>query len=462
MWDWVIPLVLALALSFLALPFAPALGAGSLKTSVGVIGGYENSQVLDSLGNPKNQVLKIPDSKEYIEVRPNIKWTQDRYELVFRPRGVLEQNHVKYQTSSGIPGGPTSDKKETTQKTDVFVTEGFISHDLNQQITTTLGLQNYQWGPAELLSPSNFIFHETIADRKNFAETRGRHLLRINGSPTKTWSTVSLLEWAENKDLTPFGDDQKFKPSFLVKNEYSWAQGPGGGAEYFGFVLGISQTAAPQKTFTRLRWGESFSLQVPWWDGLSWYGDLGHQIGSAAWYPQTNPPVTSPTNGPWLDYDQSRLESSRIYTTGVLGIRYDFVEGEIVRFEYAFDEHSYSRTERALSLQSVQPRNQEGLAALPDNYRKYWNPGIDLKTPEVIYLSFYTPDIASIKDLSGLVRWIYEPFDHSTWGYLSAQYRIGDSGTLSYGGILTTGSSLDQPLRGVASPSHTVAYRHDW
>lgn len=440
--------------------------ADEVRYSLGIIGGYENSNVLETFGNPGNQVLKIPTSKEYLEVRPNLKWTSKWMEVVFRPRGLIERRQVEYrlspQTLPQVPNNPSTIKNtESTQSSEFFLADAYFSQDLSEKISLTIGRQNYQWGPAEIMSPSNFIFHETVVDKKTFAETKGRNLLRLNITPTKSWSAVSLIEWAENNDIESFGADQKFHPAVLVKNEYGWNQG----AEYVAVVVGAVQTTVGEDTTTTMRWGEMFNLQLPFWDGFSFYGDLGHQKGSAAWYPQTQPTKIGPPGGSWVRFNQSEAQSNRIFTTGVFGVRYDFVDGEIIRLEYAFDEKALSHSKRALSRQALQPQTQDGVISLPDNYRRFWNAGTDLKTPEVLFASLYAPDIANFKDLSGLVRWSYEPFEHSTWGYLSAQYQIGDSGTLSYGGILSTGSGgshQDQPLRGTSSPSHTVAYRYDW
>ena len=65
-------------------------------------------------------------------------------------------------------------------------------------LAITYGLQNFQWGPAELVSPSNRVFHETGVFRDPLYSVRGKHLLRANVSVGRQWSLVALAELSHN------------------------------------------------------------------------------------------------------------------------------------------------------------------------------------------------------------------------------------------------------------------------
>ena len=86
----------------------------------------------------------------------------------------------------------------------------------------TYGLQNYQWGPAELLSPSNRLFHEVGVFRDPLYYVRGRISLRLNVSVGKEWSLVALAELGTTAS-TDFIAGEPFRRQAQAKFEYAAA-----------------------------------------------------------------------------------------------------------------------------------------------------------------------------------------------------------------------------------------------
>ena len=422
------------------------------KASFSVISGIQYAHILDVPGNSNNAVLRIPNQRFFLEARPDASLDYDILKIMLRPRGVYTWDRIEYASSLG-----SAPAKKTIEHSDGYLSEGFAILDLTESASLTLGRHNFQWGPAESLSPSNFIFHETVADRGVFFEAPGKDLVRLNYTPFKALSAVTLFELHENRDVNPYGAFQSFRPSALLKLELSWS----GGAEYAGFTIirheaQLSREDSQKSSWkSRISWGEYFNVTVPFIDGLSFYGDLGHQRGSSGWYPSADPGTKIPT------FSKKYLESTTLKTTSVLGIRYDFIEGEILRLEYLRDEHAYGASEKKLATQALIPTSPEDLARIRRNLEAYWNPGIDMRSPEAYFISYTVPNAFNIKGFILLARQSWEPIGSSSWFYFSSEYRIGDSGTLSYSGMLTAGAR-EGGLRGTRSPSHTFAYRHDW
>jgi hypothetical protein len=448
----IIPIVLLLGFLIGAPTVWSTTTEARFKNSLSLISGGEFSKALEVPGNDQNSALKIPSRRLFLEARPDWSLEYGLFQMVLRPRGTYEWSQSDFKTQ-----GSSKTSGKTTESTDAYLSEGFMVVDLSDTTAFTLGRQNYQWGPAESLNPSNFIFHENVSQRSVFFESMGKDIIRLNYTPFKSLSAVALLEFQENKEIKPYGAFNEFRPASLVKIDFSW----NGGAEYVGLTAAKSESQ--QMTWdgiktswnSRIAWGEYFNLLFPWIDGLSVYADMGHQKGSAGWYPSLAPQKNL------IYYDKKYLEDEKIRTTGVFGLRYDFIDGEILRFEYTRDEHAYSATERSLAVASVTPSSSADPVLLGKNIQHYWNRGIDLGTPEAYLLSLSMPNTLNIKDFWILARSSWEPLAKSSWFYFSTEYQLGDSGTLSYGGMVT-GGPKDGGLKGIKSPSHTIAYRHRW
>lgn len=422
----------------------PVTFRGSLAWINAVVG----TTVLDSAVNPDNAVLRLPERRAVSELRPNLKLTTSALQLIARPR-------IRYEMSQ-IEAG---EKKETPKgKADDELSEAYGQWTVSDSLTFAYGKQNYQWGAAEALSPSNRMFHETAQNRTVLYEAQGKSIARLNFSLGKTFTTVVMAETKENEDASPFVAEEAFQATGLVKPEVNWSNG----ADYFGVVLGARERGRG--------WvGEYFNVEVPFIDGLALYGDAAHQKGSDAWYPEQNAGVTT--------FAQNLKDESTTYTLAVGGLRYDFEGGTILRAEYVRNDAGWTQDERDLALASVDVAAlQEAAAAAPPaapvlnadgetlyevNLRRFLTPGLEVPGRRLAYASGHFPDLFGVKDWTFYARGAKSLTDGTVTGYASTEYKVGDAGTLAYAAS-GSGGRKDGELRGYTAPTHIVSYRHDW
>lgn len=404
---------------------------------------FQHSPVLeDSFVNPQNLALGLAEDRYSSELRPNLKFVSSSLQLILRPR-------LRYALSLIKKGEGPSDLEKT--KVDTFVSEAFFQWTLNDSLTFALGAQSYQWGAAEVLSPSNRIFHETAQDRTNLFEVRGRYIARANVSLGKRFSLVVMSEVLENKDnvdIRTYSAEETWYPTVLIKPEINWNNG----ADYFGIVIGNKEKNRP--------WvGQYFSYGIPFFEGLTFYADSAHERGSNAWYPQISP--LGPTQPSVISFARSKKDDTSVSSLAISGLRYDFEDGAIVRAEYIHNDAAYTKDERNLALASFQSAVPEQLALRSDNTQRFLAPGIELPGRRLVYLSAYVPNPFSLKDLIFFARGLRSLSDQSGTYYGSIDYTVGDSGTISYAYSLSAGP-IDGEAKGFSSPLHIIAYRHDW
>ncbi len=400
--------------------------------------------------NPSNTVFRVPQAEAQSELRPNLKFTAGALTLLARPR-------LTGQTTQVTAAGHRETEQTTTSAT---WREAYAQWSLSDQVIFAYGLQSYQWGAAEALSPSNRIFHETAQAKTVLYDVQGRYLARLNFSLGKSFTTVVMAELKEYEGLkdtgaSPFQAGVAFQPTGLIKPEFTWNNG----SDYVGVVLGGRAHDRP--------WvGEYFNLTLPVLDGLSFYGDTSHQRGQAAWYPvptqQALPAAGpgAPTSQTVTTFAQSRHEERKVYTLAVTGLRYDFAGGTTLRAEYVASQASYTKEERALARAALTSQSPLQRALLPENLAKFLAPGLEVPGQRLAFASLLAPEPFNLRDLTLYARATRSMTDGSAAGYASAEYRIGDAGTLSAAAAGSRGGDGDE-LMGYASPVYTAAYRQD-
>jgi hypothetical protein len=322
-----------------------------------------------SPANPGNRILRIPLLTIENEARPSLRFDYATFQLVVRP--------------SFAAAVSTTRLGRTWQEPNLGIRADWVNLYGTWRITDSLslsyGLQNYQWGPAETLSPSNPIFHQPYT-RTILTLIRGKHLVRANISPSRSWSIVVVLEPRDN-DEPAFVYGAPFDRKALVKLEYTRPTGD----TYIGITAGKGETSRG--------WvGEYgvFSLT----DAFSIYGDARHVMGSDALYP-------TGVLEPGQSFAPTRASSRAIQTIAVAGARLQFADGEDLRIEYLHNDPGYSAAQLALSAQTV-----ANLAAIdPSVVGAYISPGLDIVGQKYLYASARFPKLG--------------PSDHIT---VSAQY----------------------------------------
>ena len=392
----------------------------------------------DNALNRENDNFLIPENNLVSEIRPNLKITSNSFQLVVRPKVVAEVSRVKIDEKYEEPKGKTSST----------INEAFFNWGVSNAVTFSYGRQSYQWGAAESISPSNRIFHETSQSKNILYEVIGKDIARLNFTIGKAFSTVVMTEFQENEDQEPFRYEEEFVTKGLLKSEFAWNDG----TDYFGVVFGGVEGG-------RGWFGEYFSLQVPFIDGLFLYGDASHQRGSAAWYPMSSTSVLN--QSPVVQLEQSKLEDDKVHSMVVGGLKYDFENGTILRAEYIKNDAGYTEEERNLFYASLANSSPAQLAVAEKNIAAFQRTGLEFPGQKYWYTSAQVPDFLKIKDLTFYLRALYSETDHSASGYSSIDYLVGDAGTVSF----SSSGDLGRPnteLRSAIKNSYALAYKHNW
>jgi hypothetical protein len=343
--------------------------------------------------NPGNRVLAVPAGGAQTELRPDLRLdVAGALTAVARPRLWLKVERA--HTADGWQSERSEAKAEWI--------EGYATWRVSDGLSLSYGLQNFQWGPAELVSPSNRIFHATGFYRDPVYVVRGRQLVRVNVSVGRAWSIVLLAEVADNGE-PPFVAGEPFEEKAQAKVEYA---APGGDL-YAALTAGGAQRSRG--------WFGEYAA-VPIVAGLSAYADAVHTVGRRAWYPIDTP------LGP--AFAQTEMETRRLRTTALGGLRYAFENGDDLRVEYLFDEAGWSDAQLGLAeraaVGALAAGNPAGVAA-------YLDPGFELLGRHLLYVSLSLPDLPPAKRTRVQARYLRSLTDGSGTAFLTASHDATDS-----------------------------------
>lgn len=391
----------------------------------------------DSPANPDNTVLQLDTQSLGIDIRPDIKASSGVLKIIARPQ-------LKMVVSKAEVGG--NDQTEHPKSTGRWIESyGILSASENVQVS--FGLQNYQWGAAESLNPSNRIFHESVGGKDLLYAVEGRQIARVNISWTKNLNTVLMSETERAKDITAFRAEETFQTKALMKHELNWNNG----ADYFGVVFG-----SPEKG---TGWfGEYFNVMVT--DGLSLYLDAAHQKNSQAWYPIIEKSPQAPTQD-IVQLRQSKLSDNKVYTLAVLGTRYSFESGSDVRLEYISNDAGWTKDENERSVLALDLKSTLQAPFYQQNLQRILYPGLEYRGRSFALISVRVPDAFDVKDFTLYGRILRSLTDGSATYYGSLEYAFWSASTL----ILSASSSqgeTDSELRGVVGSIVTAGIRQDF
>lgn len=366
-----------------ASPSAP-LSPVSFRWNVEVIGAVRGLVPATTVINPGNRALRLPETTWMGDLRGNFRLEAgSRLSVVLRPRVNGDIQRV----------APDDVGADTTRNGHAQLAEAFVTWRPADTLAVTYGLQNFQWGPAELLSPSNRVFHETGLFRDPLYSVRGRHLLRANVSLGRQWSLVALADLSHNGAGADeaFRAGAPFRRQGLLKVEWS---APGGGS-YAGVTGGVVEAARPW-------FGEYGTWMLS--DAIALYVDASHARGSAAWYPARVHPATSPgfVQRPHRDDWQ---------TMAVAGLRYTFVRGDELRVEYVHQDAGYARDElrNAPAMLLLVPTRAQ--------FERFAAPGLEFLGRDLALVSLRSPDLPPGKRVNLQLRYLRSFTDDSGVGF---------------------------------------------
>jgi hypothetical protein len=229
------------------LVFFAAFGFSADIFNVGFVQGLRDRSVF----NPDNVVLKLPQAGYLLDLRPRMTASLSGIELRLEPRARLSYDDA------------------AEGEAEVFFTQAYADAALGAQLRLRLGVQNYQWGPAELLAPSNPFFRAKTAEQGYLFEQRGRVLARLDVALNESFNLALVAEPLGNgEDERPEGED--FEPRSMGRMDYQVA----GTLNSAGLTAGKGPAST---TFI----GEYGTYYLS--DAFSVYADLLQSSSAAAW-----------------------------------------------------------------------------------------------------------------------------------------------------------------------------------
>jgi len=377
----------------------------------------------DAPVNPENRVLALPQVLAQSELRPDLRFEYgSQLAAIARPRLALQV--VKPR----VAGSWAPERSDATFES----IELYATWRVDQRLAIAYGLQNFQWGPAELMSPSNRVFHATGFYRDPLYLVRGRHLARVNASVGREWSAVLLAEVAPNGDPA-FVADEPFERKAQLKLEYVAPSGD----RYAAITAGAAQRS-------RGWFGEYASL--PLWAGLAAYVDAVHTVGRPGWYP-----VDDGAGG--ATFAQTGMDTRSLQTLALGGLRYSFEGGADVRLEYVFDEAGWDRGELALASRAA--------SADPRLAGRYLDPGFELLGRQLVYVSLLLPDLPPLKRTTVQARHLHSLTDGSGGAFVTASYAASGAVVVFASASSTYGAAdgaLSRLARGTAAVGAVVSW----
>tara|TARA_B110001454_G_C12723266_1_gene436114 strand:+ start:33163 stop:34437 length:1275 start_codon:yes stop_codon:yes gene_type:complete len=329
--------------------------------------------------DPTNRIFNRPDYLGSVDIRPEFKLTIEIQKFILRPRWTYTHESIHYSDTN-------TDRSISSGKIDL--SDAYLESIWSEEVRTTIGLQVYQWGPAEFLNASNPIFHLNTQQRSTLFKEKGKVLLRINMDYSKNWNQVFLYEPISNAER-PWIADETFQPKTLVKTEWIGESG----IDSFGFVFGKEERG--QGFF-----GEYFNFSPT--EGFSFYLDSKHTETSPAYYPDANAYGTESlvynnrVRGGWASF-------------GVAGLRKEWSHLDF-RAEYIYNTGGWTTEQFQDAKVILTQKNPD----TPSNYARFASPGLELIGRGYGYLSMRFFNIGKKDNHSIAFRYLLSQADSSS------------------------------------------------
>jgi hypothetical protein len=254
-----------------------------------------------SVFNPDNAYLDLPTSGALLDLRPRFAYEAANVTVRIEPRARLRYDDAQDADS------------------EIFLTQAYLDLGLGPRLRVRGGVQNYQWGPAELLAPSNPFFQAKTGEQGYLFEQRGKSLARVDLSLDGGLTLAGLGEFVGNGEDEPIAG-RAFEPRFLVRADYLMP----GTLSSFGATVGRGLGA---KAFS----GEYFNYYVS--EAVSLYADLLQSYG--------DPTLRPVLKNSGLEFRADPTRGTQHVATG--GLRF---EGRVdVRMEYVYNGWGLSKDE---------------------------------------------------------------------------------------------------------------------
>lgn len=198
--------------------------------------GFNRQLATGSLLNPDN-IFGAPHQQVTGELRVDLQLSYDDLLLGVKPR--IESTWQSWNF------GPRDGKSATD--TDLFVYEWIGQYRFKNQVFASYGLQNLQWGPSFLVSPSN-PFIQNNGKNNPFLEVPALDYARLSWVANPTWTAQLIGNVGEGhvETLQPFRNVYAGKLDYTGVGRYGSlivSQREGGQAQFGGY-LGLTLSDA--------------------------------------------------------------------------------------------------------------------------------------------------------------------------------------------------------------------------
>lgn len=349
---------------------------------------YTRAQYADSLFNLGNEILLLPEHAGVSDQRAEFKLTINDGKLLFRPRVISQTQQAKTEYTL---------KDEIKTEHHWNITDLFYEQQWGSQFASTLGLQVYQWGPAEFLNVSNPFFHFNSQQKTLIYKEKGHGLVRFNWDIARGHNLVFIAEPVSNNESYWYAEEV-FQPQAALK--YEWQSN--NADKYFGLVIGKPDQA---DFFI----GEYGQIQLD--SGFSFYADLKHTMSQKYYEPVDRLTFVEMTLGNY---------KNKASSLAVAGIRY---EGNFdLRLEYIYNSLGYTEAQQELALIGAAQLSPYQL----QNIVRFQKNGLELLSQNYLYGSFRKSNPFEWQDFNFYFRSLTALTDSSGMEQIEMDKNIGD------------------------------------
>lgn len=349
--------------------------------------------------NFKNKVLQKPNSYLQLELQPTIN---------------IKSNHIpiRWIAKPKLKGRQTQvtvlDQTSDLAISEYGFWENYLSLEIASSFEVSVGIVNLQWGPSEVINPSQFLLSDQTLITEPYQFYQGIEMAQALWTPSQNISVnivkeLKSFEWNHSDDLT-FSRKRKFYDRALVRAEYSSSNG----ALTAGQVVGNKNSDQ-----WRMQYG-GYAL----WNYTDWtqiYTDYMMQRGSEVNY----------WDGTSLQMDYAN--SSDVFYTAVVGHRLTFENGPEWKAEWITNTFGKTRDEMQTERRALR-LNPANLIALAAYYqREYIFPGqnylynsLRWDNPQWLGALFdtstiYLRDLVAIDDQSHFINFEFQSSLSDQW-----------------------------------------------
>ncbi len=369
-------------------------------TALGEINGIAGSNQ-----NPQNRFAQLPDKGMIFTLKPDMLFVYDQWLLRAKPRLEVEYKTFKINETRT----DTSDKK-------VEIIEFQMQRQLSENLFASYALENLQWGPSFLYSPSNPFFRDN-GKKDMVRDLEGKGFLKLILVQDFSWSTSLIY----NTDKGGFNESD-FEKTLALKIDYSGEQG------YAAIILSHTDH---KETRVGAFGGTTLS------DAVIIYGETSLQQGSLALFPVA---VQGPLT--W-EMDAVKKDENTLYATLLAGIGYTFESGDTMTFEYLYYGQGYDSEEASNFSQlkkdaSFFYSSQSALSGYGTQLLgKAAGNQLDFFRQNYLLVQYLNDDIIDAVDLVSRITYCLD--DGSSRLYSSVSFDLNDHMELMLSGMMNTG-----------------------